>query len=112
MKILNIYNSISNTTIPYELERSMRNIYKSDSFRHLCINRIKRLLKNFCKIYYVIKKNDIIHTHHTFSSVIISFYKNEKLFNKLKLNTIKSVQKFDLNLITDNTINIYKKLTF
>ena len=46
------------------------------------------------------------------ANAIISFYKNEKLFNKIKLNTIKSVQKFDLNLIADNTINVYKKLNF
>ena len=75
MKILNIYNSISNTTIPYELEQSMRKTYKEDCFSHLCINRIIRLLKNFWKIYQVFKKNDIVHTHHTFSSVVTSFYR-------------------------------------
>lgn len=75
MKILNIYNSVSNTTIPYELECYMLQIYKQDFFSHLCIKKSFSSLKNFLKIYQVIKKNDIIHSHHTFSSIIASFYR-------------------------------------
>jgi glycosyltransferase involved in cell wall biosynthesis len=75
MKILNIYNSVSNTTIPYELERYMAQTFKQDFFSHLCIKRVGDALKNFWKIYQVIKNNDIIHSHHTFSSIVISLYK-------------------------------------
>ena len=46
------------------------------------------------------------------ADAIISFHRNDKLFNAQKLNTYKSVQKFDLNLITDNAINIYDSLKY
>lgn len=75
MKILNIYNSVSNTTIPYELECYMVQIYKQDLFSHLCVKNSFNSFKNFLKIYQLIKKNDIIHSHHTFSSLIASFYR-------------------------------------
>jgi glycosyltransferase involved in cell wall biosynthesis len=74
MKILNIYNAVSNTTIPYELELHMARTFKQDFFTHLCIKKGSDFLKEFFKVYKVIKNNDIIHSHHTLSSIVISFY--------------------------------------
>jgi glycosyltransferase involved in cell wall biosynthesis len=85
MKILNIYNVVTNTSIPYELECYMADKFKSDVFSHLRLKTIGDLLKNFWKTFRAIGDSDVIHSHHTFSSLIVSFFRvfflgTEKLF--------------------------------
>lgn len=75
MKILNIYNVITNTSVPYELECHMADKFKSDNFSHIRLNKMKDALRCFCKTYRAIRDSDIIHSHHTFSSIAVSFYK-------------------------------------
>jgi len=75
MKILNIYNVITNTSVPYELEQHMASKFKFDVFSHLRLNSIGDSIRCFWKTYRAIRDNDVIHSHHTFSSVVVSFYK-------------------------------------
>ena len=46
----------------------------------------------------------------TMAEAIINYHKNHNLFEKLKNNTFSSIQKYDLNIVTDNTLKIYKDL--
>lgn len=85
MKILNIYNEVTNTSIPYELECYMSDKFVSDSFSNIRLKTIRDFLKNFKSITRIIKDSDIVHSHHTFSSIVLSFYKilffkKDKLF--------------------------------
>lgn len=75
MKILNIYNDVTNTSIPYELERYMADKFESDSFSHLRLKTIGDFLRNFRKAIRVVGDSDVIHSHHTFSSMLVSLYK-------------------------------------
>ena len=75
MKILNIYNEVTNTSIPHELELYMAEKFKSDSFSHLRLKTIRDFLLNFRKAITVIGDSDVIHSHHTFSSILVSLYK-------------------------------------
>lgn len=75
MKILNIYNIFSNSSIPHELECYMADKFKSDSFLNLRLNTFEDFLRNFSKLIRVIGDSDVVHSHHTFSSIIVSLYK-------------------------------------
>jgi len=75
MKILNIYNEVTNTSIPNELRLYMASKYKSDTFSHLSLKNFSDLLKNFHKLIQVFGDSDVIHSHHTFSSLVVSIYK-------------------------------------
>tara|TARA_B110000003_G_scaffold276570_1_gene323994 strand:+ start:12706 stop:13650 length:945 start_codon:yes stop_codon:yes gene_type:complete len=63
----------------------MADKFKSDSFSHLRLKTIGDLLGSSYKTFRAIKDSDVIHSHHTFSSIIVSFFKvffvgTEKLF--------------------------------
>lgn len=75
MKILNIYNNVTNTSIPYELEKYMEVNHKSDCFSNVSVGNAQELLFNFIYLYRLINEHDVIHTHHTFSSIVISLYR-------------------------------------
>ena len=44
------------------------------------------------------------------AKTIINYHKNEDLLDNHKKNALLSIQKFDLNTVTENTINIYQDL--
>jgi glycosyltransferase involved in cell wall biosynthesis len=75
MKIINVYSSISNTTIPYELSKFMANEYNKITFIDFKALFNLNLLKTINSLISLIKDETIIHTHHTFSAVIVSLVK-------------------------------------
>jgi len=44
------------------------------------------------------------------AKTIIEYHKNNKLYELQRKNTITSIKKYDLNVVTENTIKAYQEL--
>ena len=84
MQILNIYNNVSNTSIPLELEEYMAQKFKKDHFKHIAFKSVFQVFRKLTTIIASIDQADVVHSHHTFSSVALTFFRLLFL-NKKKL---------------------------
>ena len=84
MKILSVFNSISDTSIPYELHNYMSQTYSSHSFNSIC--RADSVWQTFTLFVSEISKAEIIHSHQTYTSLVVTlarvmgFYKTKKCY--------------------------------
>ena len=70
MKILSVFNNTSDTNIPYELHNFMSKAYIDHSFKSIC--RADSLWRTLILFISEIRSADIIHSHQTFTSLVVS----------------------------------------